>query len=157
MLMQFMVTTSWHFTQSPEVIWPLLCNSRMEPAASCMFGLGLPQPVECRLPDGQGGAGSTRQCVSDRGTIEQTILRWEEPRHLVFRMDRTDLWFRSWAPEIKDDFELIPAAAGGTRATRTTTVAVLGRLRWIKQALLWIGLKKIHRFVFRNWARLAAR
>ena len=151
------VTTTWHFHQPPEVIWPLLCNSRMEPTASCLFGLGLPQPKQCRLPEGDGSAGSTRQCISDRGVIEQTISVWDEPHHLVFSMDRTDLYFRSWVPSIVDDFELVPTPDGGTRATRTTSVSVIGRFRWAKQAALWLGLKKIHRFVFRNWQRLAAK
>ena len=150
------VRTTWHFPQSPEVIWPLLCNSRMEPTASCLFGLGLPQPMQCRLPGGQGGVGSTRQCISDRGVIEQTILVWEEPHHLAFRMDRTDLYFRSWVPSIIDDFELLPTPECGTRAIRTTTVTVTGWFRWAKRTVLWIGLKKVHRFVFRNWQRLAS-
>ena len=97
----------------------------MEPTASCLFGLGLPQPMQCRLPEGHGGAGSTRQCISDRGVIEQTISVWDEPHHLVFRMDRTDLYFRSWVPSIADDFELASTPDGGTRATRTTSVTVI--------------------------------
>jgi hypothetical protein len=35
-------------------------------------------------------------------------------------------------------------------------VRVAGRLRWLKAVLMWLGLKQIHRFVFRNWERLAA-
>ena len=70
-------------------------------------------------------------------------------------MDRTDLYFRSWVPSIVDDFELVPTPDGGTRTTRTTNVTVTGWFRWAKQAALWLGLKKVHRFVFRNWQRLA--
>lgn len=150
------VRTMWYFSQPPEVIWPLLCNSRMEPTTSCLFGLGLPQPQQCRLPDGQGGVGSTRQCISDRGVVEQTILVWEESRHLAFSMDRSDLYFRSCVISIVDDFELTLTPQGGTRATRTTSVQVIGWFRWLKQMALWVGLKQIHRFVFRNWQRLAA-
>lgn len=148
------VRTTWHFQRPPEVVWPLLCNSRMEPAASCLFGLGLPQPRQCGLPEGEGGVGRTRQCVSDRGVIEQTILIWEPPRHLAFSMDRSDLYFRSCVPSIVDDFELVPTPDGGTLATRTTSVTVIGWFRWVKRAALWGGLKKIHRFVFRNWESL---
>ena len=150
------VRTTWYFSQPPEIVWPLLCNSRMEPTPSCLFGLGLPQPRQCRLPDGQGGVGSTRQCISDRGVVEQTILIWEEPRHLAFRMDRSDLYFQACVPSIVDDFELVPTADGGTRATRTTSVQVIGWFRWVKRMALRVGLWKIHRFVFRNWERLAA-
>lgn len=150
------VQTSWDFSQPPETIWPLLCNSRMEPASSCLFGLGVPQPQQCRLPEGHGGVGSTRQCISDRGAIEQTILVWEEPHHLAFSMDRSDLYFRSCVISIVDDFELVPRPCGGTRATRTTSVQVIGWFRRLKMMALWLGLKKVHRFVFRNWQRLAA-
>ena len=148
------VKTTWLFPKPPEVVWPLLCNSRMEPTASCLFGLGLPQPQQCRLPDGQGGVGSTRQCISNRGVVEQTILIWDEPRHLAFSMDRSDLYFRDCIPSIVDDFELILTPEGGTRATRSTSVQVIGWCRWAKRAALRVGLKKIHRFVFRNWLRL---
>lgn len=150
------VQTTWYFPQPPEMIWPLLCNSRMKPTTSCLFGLGLPQPRECRLPDGQGGVGSTRQCISDRGVVEQTILVWNEPSRLVFSMDRSDLYFRSCVPSIVDDFELIPTAEGGTAVTRTTNIQVIGWFRSVKQLALWVGLKKIHRFVFKNWLRLAS-
>jgi hypothetical protein len=87
--------------------------------------------------------------------VEQTILVWEPPRHLAFSMDRSDLYFRSCVPSIVDDFELAPTPDGGTRATRTTSVIVIGWSRWAKQVSLWVGLKKVHRFVFRNWERLA--
>ena len=75
------------------------------------------------------GVGSTRQCISDRGVIEQTILAWEEPRHLAFSMDRSDQYFRACVPSIVDDFKLIPTPTGGTQATRTTSVQVIGRFR----------------------------
>ena len=41
-------------------------------------------------------------------------------------------------------------------AIRSTTVTVTGWFRWAKRTVLWIGLKKVHRFVFRNWQRLAS-
>jgi hypothetical protein len=148
------VRTSWDFTQRASAIWPVLCNSRMETAPSPLFGLGLPQPKQCRLADGHGGVGSRRQCISDRGTIEQTILVWDEPTHLAFSMDRSDLYFRQSVPSIVDDFEFESLTGGGTRVTRTTSVQVIGRFRWVKRACLWVGLKKVHRFVFRNWSRL---
>ena len=149
------VQTTWRFDQSPEVIWPLLCNSRMEPTGSCLFGLGVPQPEQCRLPDGQGGVGSTRQCISNKGTIEQRILVWDAPQRLSFRMEKTDLYFKPCVPNIVENFVLEELLTGGTRATRTTDVQVTGWFRWPKQVMLWMGLKKVHRFVFRNWARLA--
>jgi hypothetical protein len=150
------VRTTWRFARPPEIIWPLLCDSRMEPTNSCLFRLGVPQPRQCRLPNGQGGVGSARQCISDRGVIDQTIVAWEEPKHLAFRMERSDMNFRAFVFSIVDDFELVPTPEGGTRATRTTSVQVIGWFRWVKSVLLWVGLKKVHRFVFRAWERLAS-
>ncbi len=152
------VRTTWRFSRPPGIIWPLLCNSRMEPelAKSWLFRLGVPQPQRCWLPDGQGGVGSARQCISDRGTIDQTIIAWEEPHHLAFRMDRSNLHFRAFVVNIVDDFVLVATPDGGTRATRTTSLHVIGRFRWVKRAMLWVGVKKVHRFVFRDWERLAS-
>jgi len=129
----------------------------MEPANSCLFWLGVPKPRQCRLPNGQGGVGSARQCVSDRGIIDQTIIAWEEPHHLAIRMERTDMGFREFVSSIIDDFELAPTSEGGTRVTRTTCVHVTGRFRFVKVALLWVGLKKVHRSVFYAWEQLASR
>jgi hypothetical protein len=71
-------------------------------------------------------------------------------------MDRSDLSFKSWVSAIEDTFELVPTANEGTRITRTTRATIAGRFGWVKRAALWLGLKKIHRFVFGNWERLAA-
>ena len=149
------VKTRWRFAQTPEQVWPLLCNSRMERTSSCLFGLGVPRPQQCRLPEGPGEKGSTRQCISDQGIIEQEILVWDEPQQLTFCMRKTDLFFKKCVPSIVEDFQLVSLPGGGTQATRTTTLEVTGWFRWAKMALLWLGLKKVHRFVFRNWVRLA--
>ncbi|MEK7467677.1 MAG: hypothetical protein AAB074_09720 [Planctomycetota bacterium] len=150
------VITGWNFSQPREKMWPLLCNSRMEPVCSCLFGLGVPRPEECRLPEGHGGEGSARQCVSNQGTIEQRILEWREPQRLRFRMEETDMFFRRWVSGIEDSFDLESTATGGTRIVRTTRLVLKGRCRAAKSVALWIALKRIHRFVFRNWQRTAA-
>jgi hypothetical protein len=36
---------------------------------------------------------------------------------------------------------------------RTTAVEVRGRLRWVKGIAVYVGLKAVHRFVFRDWGR----
>ncbi len=150
------VRTTWRFAQPPEIIWPLLCDSRMEPSKSWLFRLGLPQPRQCRLPNGQGGVGSARQCISDRGVIDQTIVAWDKPNHLAFRMEGSDMNFRAFVSSLVDDFELAPTPEGGTMATRITSVHVIGWFRGMKSALVRVGLKKVHRFVFRAWERLAS-
>ena len=40
-----------------------------------------------------------------------------------------------------------------TRITRTTTVSVRNRFAAVLYPALWVGLKSVHRFVFRNWQR----
>ena len=150
------VQTSCQINASADTIWPLLCNSRMEATQSCLFGLGVPQPEQCRLPDGHGGVGSSRQCISDKGIVEQKILVWDEPKHLSFKMEKTDIYFRKCVREIVESFELVPADDGKTILTRTTNVTLQGRFQSIKGLILFIGLKKVHRFVFRNWQCLCS-
>ena len=128
----------------------------MQPVCSCLFGLGVPRPEECRLPEGKGGEGSTRQCVSNQGTIDQRILEWREPNRLRFRMEKTDMFFRRWVTGVEDAFDLESTAAGGTSIVRTTRVTIEGRCRVVKSAALWIALKRVHRFVFKNWQRSAS-
>jgi hypothetical protein len=119
-----------------------------------VFYLGTPRPVQCRLPDRQGEAGATRQCVSEQGTIEQRITEWTPPSRMAFHMERTDLAFGRYVSELSDTFDLQPIEDGrATILMRTTHVEVTGRLRWAKHAAVYVGLKTVHRFVFRDWRR----
>lgn len=150
-----LVRTTTTLNRPGESVWPMLCDSRILLKARCpVFRLGAPRPVECRLPDGSGAPGAARQCVSEQGSIEQVITEWAPPSRLAFRMERTDLTFGRCVRDLSDTFELQPAA-GGERTTlvRTTQVTVIGRMRCAKQAAVYIGLKTIHRFVFKNWRR----
>ncbi|MEV3936414.1 hypothetical protein AB0K52_10605 [Glycomyces sp. NPDC049804] len=53
-----------------ESLWTMLCDSRMtEAPRSPLFHLGLPRPVECRLPDGSGGVGQSRECMAANGSV----------------------------------------------------------------------------------------
>jgi hypothetical protein len=124
----------------------------MDPRIPCFFRLGIPKPVECRLPDGVGGVGARRQCVSDRGVVQQRITHWEEQRVLRFQMEDTTLYFRPCVGAILEEFVLEPVGAGSTRVTRTTDITVSGVGRLAKEAVMWGGTKCVHRFVFKNWA-----
>jgi hypothetical protein len=151
--MELTVRTRWRLPRTPDKVWPLLTKSRMEPECSVLFLLGVPEPQECRLPDGQGGVGSRRECVSDQGVVEQRILEWDEPRTLSFRAERTDLGFKNHVTEIVERFELVPDGPGATLATRTTQVRLRDPWAFLRRIMLAIGLKKVHRFVFGNWER----
>jgi uncharacterized protein YndB with AHSA1/START domain len=150
-----LVRTTTLVRRPPEAVWPLLCDSRITSTPRCpVFRLGAPTPVECRLPAGPGEVGASRQCVSDQGVVHQRITEWSPPARLAFRMERTDLPFGSCVSALSDTFELTPAAGGrATRLTRTTRVEVRGRLRWARALAVGIGLKAVHRFVFRDWRR----
>ena len=149
------VSTRWRIPRPPSVVWPLLCNARMEPVMSCAFGLGVPRPEECSLPSGPGGVGAVRQCRSNRGIIQQRILEWDAPRRLKFEMEKTDLFFRDCIPRMTETFDLVEEPRGRTALIRTTQAEISGLCPRSKGLLLWLALKRIHWFVFRNWERLA--
>jgi len=150
------VRTRCEFPQSASSVWPLLCRSQMDPSTAPWLRLGVPLPLECRLPDGHGGVGAERECRSDQGVVHQRILAWTPETGLAFRMEHTELYFRRFVDEMAERFDLVPSATGVT-VTRTTTVVIRGRLAFVKRGLLFVGLKRVHRYVFRNWQRLAAR
>ena len=147
------VTTSAILPKPPEEVWPLLCSSQMDPTIPCLFRLGIPKPVECRLPDGVGGVGERRQCISDRGIINQRITAWERPKNLRFRMEDTTLYFRPCVNSITEEFVLTPGPSSTTQITRTTTIEVTGYARFLKALMMCLGMKFIHRYVFANWSR----
>ncbi|WP_165823220.1 SRPBCC family protein [Micromonospora globispora] len=149
------VRTRWTVPHPPEALWPALCDSRLELQPRCpVFYLGTPRPTMCRLPDGPGEVGAARQCVSEQGVVRQRITVWEPPTRLAFHMESTVLGFHRFVDYLGDLFELAPAGRG-TQVTRTTTVTVRGFGRAALYPALWIGLKSVHRFVFRNWQKMA--
>jgi hypothetical protein len=147
------VKTTTVIAKPPAELWLLLCRSKMNPHIPCYFRCGMPKPVECRLPDGAGGAGLRRECVSSHGVIHQRIQQWEEPRRLRFAMEDTTLYFRPCVTRMEDEFILEPAGGNQTRITRTTDITVIGFAQWAKSLAMAAGLKCIHRYVFKNWAR----
>lgn len=148
------VATTWHFQFPASSLWPLLCNSKMVQGGSPIFKLGIPLPLECRLPEGEGGAGSERECVSDKGTIHQRIVTWEPEKKLSFKMEKADFEILSGVTGIEDTFDLIPSDHEVT-VTRTTVVELSGSILFMKKIRLFFGLRQVHRFVFQNWQSLA--
>jgi hypothetical protein len=148
------VRTRREFSRPAGTVWPLLCNSRMEASFLPLFKLGVPRPVECRLPGGQGGVGSERECVSDQGVVHQRILAWSPEKHLSFRLEQTDLSFQKYVGEMVETFDLVPTASG-VMVTRMTRVWVRGHFSFLKKVVLFLGVKQVQRFVFRNWQRQA--
>ncbi|MET8526888.1 hypothetical protein [Micromonospora sp. NPDC005172] len=148
------VRTRWMMPHPPELLWPALCDSRLELQPRCpVFYLGTPRPTTCRLPEGPGEVGVARQCVSEQGVVRQRITTWEPPVRLAFHMESTDLGFHRFVDQLGDVFELTRTERG-TQVTRTTTVTVRGFGRAALYPALWVGLKSVHRFVFRNWQQM---
>jgi len=147
-----MVRTSQTFPCPASTVWSLLCNSRMDGTSSLLFKLGVPQPVQCRVTDGHGGVGSERECISDQGVVHQRILVWVPNKRLSFRMEQTDMRFQRFVREIVDTFDLV-ATSSGVVVTRTTEVSTKGRSQLLKRFPLFLGLKKVHRYVFLSWRR----
>lgn len=127
----------------------------MDRSSTLLFKFGVPQPIECRLPEGHGGVGSERECVSDQGVVHQRILVWVPEEKLSFRMEKTDLASARSVPDIEDTFDLAPTATG-VAVTRTTSARVIGSFRPLKKIALFLALKHVHRYVFRNWEKTAS-
>lgn len=147
------VQTTRRLLMSIDETWSRLCRSRMHQPARCpVFYLGVPKPVECRLPDGEGRVGATRECVSDKGSIRQEILVWNAPDELSFRLVETDLIVRHFVAVIEENFRLRALRNGRTEVTRTTTVEMRGGVRRLASPFVRVALMSVHRYVFKNWA-----
>ena len=142
------IRTSTVIRSSCDRLWPLLTNSQM--TAPGYFCLGVPRPVACELPGATGRVGAERRCISDRGTVTQVITEWQPPHLLRFRMVSTDHRWGRCVDSIEEEFTLesIPV---GTRITRVTSIVARGFLPSVKEGMFFLGLKRVHLFVFKNW------
>lgn len=148
------IITSYRIKTTPEKLWPLLFGSKMDSKKPCYFLMGLPKPIECKIEGNIGGVGQKRQCVSDKGTIQQTILEWVPNKKLVFEMAETNIYFGPCVECIKESFVINPLDEKLVLITRETHFS-LSRNKFILSIPMWIGLKSIHRYVFKNWKRLS--
>jgi len=83
--------------------------------------------------------------------VQQEITQWEPPHRLVFQMVGTDLCQRHVCAAVEEQFELSSTRSGGTTVTRTTLVTMRPGARRLATMGVYIGLKSVHRYVFRNW------
>jgi len=129
-----------------DTVWPLLCGSTMTLPPPLLLRLGVPRPVACRL----GKDGLTRECITDRGRVEQRILERRPSELLSFERVRDSVGLDRWILSMKDTF-LLEDAPGGMILTRRTEIEPRG----CTAPLLRIALARIHRYVHRNMKRLA--
>lgn len=62
------IHSEWVFDCEPRHIWPNFLQSRMDDTRPILFRLGIPKPISCRVLEGAGMVGNTRQCTTDLGT-----------------------------------------------------------------------------------------
>lgn len=149
------IHSQWTFDCRPEHVWPHFLHARMDDTRPLLFRLGVPKPVSCRVLEGVPAVGNTRQCTTDRGTIDQRILVLDEHRRLRYRMVASTVWCRDWVGLLEDEFTLTPIDGGGTRVERRTVFSARGLFKPIRQIGLWLALQQAHRYAARNWRRLA--
>ena len=150
--LEMKIRTSTSIKASMGDVWPLLTKSRMDVPG--LFCLGLPQPKSCELANEVGGVGLERRCISDRGVVIQRITEWSPPTKLTFEMVRTDHTWSSDVESLQEEFTLVDAG-DKTKVTRHTTIKATGFLRLIKEAGFYLGLKRVHLYVFKNWRATA--
>ncbi|MBB1624271.1 hypothetical protein [Achromobacter sp. UMC71] len=149
------IESRWLFPCEPQHIWPHFLHARMDDTRPLLFRLGVPKPISCKVLEGVAAVGNTRQCTTDRGTIDQRILILQPNARLRYQMQKSTVWCAGWVGTLVDTFELRAIPGQGTEVRRTTQFEAAGALRWAKQLGLWAGLRQAHAYASRNWRRLA--
>jgi hypothetical protein len=147
--------SQWTFECLPEHVWPHFFNAKMDRTRPFMFRFGIPKPLSCRVLEGVPAVGNTRQCTTDKGTINQHILVMEPGRRLTYRMKDSTIWCRSWVGHLEDTFILTLQPDGRTEVRRSTRFSGAGLFKGFKTMFLWIALRQAHRYAAKNWRRLA--
>ncbi|NTJ41173.1 hypothetical protein G6L28_00985 [Agrobacterium larrymoorei] len=148
------IQSKWVFNCAPHHIWPHFLHARMDTSKPLLFRLGVPKPVSCKVLEGEGAVGNTRQCTTDRGTIDQTILDYQSNRRLRYRMIDSNVWCKNWIGYLEDEFVLVPPGENITILKRHSTFSTRGPFTFMKTLALWLALKQAHRYASRNWRRL---
>ncbi|WP_175748583.1 hypothetical protein [Burkholderia pyrrocinia] len=149
------IHSQWTFDCRREHIWPHYLHARMDGTRPLLFRLGVPKPVSCSVLEGTPAVGNTRQCTTDRGTIDQRILVLDENRRLRYRMVSSTVWCRDWVGLLEDEFTLTSIEGDKTRVERRTVFSARGIFKPVRQIGLWLTLQQAHRYAARNWRSLA--
>ncbi|MGH8778477.1 hypothetical protein [Paraburkholderia sp.] len=151
------IRSKWIFECEPQHVWPHFLHARMDASRPLLFRLGIPKPMSCRVLEGIPAVGNTRQCTTDRGTIDQRILQLERNRLLQYQMQNSTVWCRAWVGKLVDTFTLEALDDHRTLVRRTTEfdAAGPGPLKTLRLIGLWVALSQAHRYAAKNWRRLA--
>ena len=151
------VTSEIRIAAPVHAVWAALCDVEMPATAPCEFRLGRfgpPRPVRCELPNGPGGVGATRRCMSDRGTITQRVTEWAAGERLAFELMTEDAGLGVHVAAMRDVFELT-VAGGGTRLTRRTELVPRGPCPRLRGLALGFAVRRVHRFTMRGFQQVA--
>ena len=151
----YTITTSIVINATPEKIWPFLCHAKLPLTAPCWFRMGVPTPERCQLLSEVGSVGAKRQCVTSRGRINQEITEWIENKKLSFEVIDDSVGLKRCFTSMKDTFLLESLSETDTRLTRITTFQPRGLAGNVKALFLGLVVKKIHRYVMKNFKTLA--
>lgn len=152
------VTSAIEIAAPRSAVWARLCDAEMPATVPCEFRLGPfgpPRPLRCELPEGVGGVGATRRCVSERGTVLQRVTEWRAGERLAFELIAEDAGLGAHVAAMRDVFELAPGAAGGTRLTRRTELLPRGPCPRLRGLALAVALRRVHRFTMRGFRHVA--
>ena len=145
------IITSVDIAAESGTIWRVLCDARLPLTAPCWFRLGVPTPEKCAIVSESGGVGAGRHCTTNRGTINQRIIEWEESRRLAFEWVDDTVGLGSYLNHMRDTFTLEPLEPGRTRLVRRTEYEPKNTVGWLRRTILRLTVKRIHRFVMRNF------
>jgi hypothetical protein len=150
------VASSIEVKALPEAVWAVLCSAQMPVTAPCEFRFGSfspPTPLRCELPEGRGGIGSRRRCVTDRGIVEQRIVEWTEGERLAFELVADTAGLNTHVRSMRDVFVLKQALGpdGPTTLTRFTDFEPQGPCEQLRGFALSLAVRRVHRFTLRGF------
>jgi hypothetical protein len=149
------VVTSVDISADPAAIWRILCDAKLPLTAPCWFRLGVPTPERCTLVSEAGGVGAGRRCTTDRGTIRQRITEWQENERLSFEWVEDTVGLGKHLNAMRDTFTLEILEPKLTRLSRRTEYEPKEALGCLRRAALRFTVKRIHRFVMRNFKAIS--
>jgi hypothetical protein len=148
---QEVVTSKIHLLAQPQDVWADLQSlDSIAARKQLLMYVGLPIPLRCVMQGS--GAGAKRTCYFDQGYIEETVLEWSPPNHMVLSIDRTNMPGRQWLDFEGAEYEIHRQGAG-TVLTRATTISSNLYPSWYwRRFELW-GVASEHAYLLSDLAR----
>jgi len=149
------VVTSVDIAAEPNAIWRILCDAKLPLTAPCWFRLGVPTPEKCAIVTEAGGVGAGRRCTTNRGSINQRITQWDENERLAFEWIDDTVGLGAYLNSMRDAFTLEPLETKRTRLVRRTEYEPKDSVGWVRRAVLRLVVKRIDRYVMRNFKTIS--